>query len=568
MAENEIKDINNNEITIEIPSVEISPLFDINTSDSAGVYGQWISCLVQIALEKNTIFLEDLKRLIQPIYMAIIDPRTLLNGLNVYSIEFAYTLISICVKHNTLDIIEEASRKLSITRSDKKLPIEFIKTFGKNIFEKYLLGANINFPKITRYSGTFELVYPAVIQQYPEWKEIIQIQQEAILEKVLTSVWDLKNINIHQIGRFSNETEYGFEYEISWRHSESIPKQSVFSLGSHKELKDYLLKKISYCIDYQENYLKKSLLEAKEQVDTAIDIKAKSLKEYNSIKSLLEKKDKQIDNVERANKDLEGIIYFLTEKGNQLEHESNSWKASKVAAEQLKKEAEAMAQMRSRLMSIISHELRTPLSSLLGFTEIMLNGEDLDQSEIKEFLTTIHQESSRMKTLLDEFLDMQRLNSGRIELNPEVCVLSNIFEYLVTSFQGYSSGVDIRVNIQDNIPALLVDKSKLEQILRNFVSNAIKYSPNGGHVQISASKYNEKFICICIADQGLGIPEESIPKLFSEFYRVEKDSHINIKGTGLGLSITKQLIEAHGGEVWVESELNKGSKFFFTMPIS
>ena len=200
----------------------------------------------------------------------------------------------------------------------------------------------------------------------------------------------------------------------------------------------------------------------------------------------------------------------------------------------------------------------------MGFTELLLTG-DFEPEQIKEFLNTIYSESNRMKDLLDEFLDMQRLESGRVELKIQAIDFNEVLKYITMTFKGYASGVNIIVNAPPNLPFVSGDKSKVEQIMKNFVSNAIKYSPSGGDVKIFVTFDNNE-TTICIADQGLGIPEESLPKLFQEFYRVERETHINIKGTGLGLSITKQLIEAHGGKIWVESKLGAGSKFFFTLP--
>jgi signal transduction histidine kinase len=197
---------------------------------------------------------------------------------------------------------------------------------------------------------------------------------------------------------------------------------------------------------------------------------------------------------------------------------------------------------------------------------LLLEG-DFEPEQIREFLLTIHTESARMKELLDEFLDMQRLQSGRIELKPETCDFNEILKHVISTFKGYASGVNIVTSIPPTLPQINADRSKLEQILKNFISNAIKYSPNGGDVRVFVS-HDESMATICVADQGLGIPEESLTKLFQEFYRVERETHANIKGTGLGLSITKELIEAHGGKVWVKSKLGVGSQFFFSIPLA
>jgi len=349
-----------------------------------------------------------------------------------------------------------------------------------------------------------------------------------------------------------------------WEGGEKVPAQGLFA-GSKLSSSDYLKKKFRVWCDYMNQIKEENAVGSQMLMQQALTLKNKAQVEFNSVKKTIEDQLIAIDALQHANQELEGIVRYMSDKEEQLQHESSTWKASKVASDQMKRQAEEMAQIKSRLMSIVSHELRTPLSSLLGFTELLLEGE-FEPEQIRDFLNTIYTESKRMKDLLDEFLDMQRLESGRIELKMQALDFNEVLKYISTTFKGYASGVNIFTSAPPDLPPLYGDKSKIEQIMRNFVSNAIKYSPNGGDVKIFVT-FNDDFATVCVADQGLGIPEDSLSKLFQEFYRVERETHVNIKGTGLGLSITKQLIEAHGGKVWVESKLGAGSKFFFTLPI-
>ncbi len=554
---------------INIPLLEYPPLIVITEGEiQAKVSGEYISNAINLCNGKWQNLKNILENIVPFTYFDIINQEFLLNKLNYYSPEFAFSFLSACktILNNNINKIHE---DIHIIKFEKALPIDFLNSkFAFNFISDYLLGAQISINNINEFSADIDFIYPLYLKKIPNWKDIATDSQVFITEKILSNIWGLSNIKFQFIERceISSNQTYLFSYTVSWKNAEKIPSSASLFSNSDKT-KNYLIDKFNAYTDYTNKQKEFLLKDAKLLLKSAFSLKTQTLDEYNSIKDVINNQDKRIDRLLKANTELEGIIRFLTEKGDKLAHESTSWKAGKVASDKLKQEAEEMAQIKSRLMSVISHELRTPLSSLLGFTELLLNNE-FSAEEIKEFLNTIYTESMRMKQLLDEFLDAQKLESGRIELKIKSCDFKEILKYIINSFKGYASGIEIIADFNKQIPYIKADKNKLEQIMRNFVSNAIKYSPNGGQVQIKTSIDSEnRFLIICISDQGLGIPKEALPKLFTEFYRVNTDQHLSIKGTGLGLSITKQLIEAHGGKVWVESEIGQGSNFFFTMPI-
>jgi len=219
--------------------------------------------------------------------------------------------------------------------------------------------------------------------------------------------------------------------------------------------------------------------------------------------------------------------------------------------------------MKNQFVSTVSHELRTPLSSIMGFTELMLSRE-LDSQKQKKYLETIEREARRLTDLINDFLDIQRMESGRVSYEISKFDLFEICEELAEVFQTKSDKHQILVR---GIPPIMVkaDLSKIEQVLNNLISNAVKYSPAGGQVEIELSLENEA-VHMSIKDQGLGIPEESLPHIFERFYRVDNSDRRNIGGTGLGLAIVKELLDNMQGSVWAESKPGEGSIFHVCLP--
>jgi PAS domain S-box-containing protein len=222
--------------------------------------------------------------------------------------------------------------------------------------------------------------------------------------------------------------------------------------------------------------------------------------------------------------------------------------------------------LKDELVSTVSHELRTPLTSLRGFAELMLKRE-FPPAKQREFLSVIHGESLRLTTLINDFLDLQRIESGRQAYDFTATDLAELFRHSVAVFSGVQSPHSFRLNLPVAFPFVRADKDRLQQVFANLVSNAVKFSPAGDVVTLGAHEQGSEAV-VWVSDQGVGIPTEAIPRLFNKFFRVENQDTRRIGGTGLGLALVKKIIEAHGGRVWVESTEGCGSTFFFTLPLA
>ncbi len=232
-------------------------------------------------------------------------------------------------------------------------------------------------------------------------------------------------------------------------------------------------------------------------------------------------------------------------------------------------ELRRLERMRQDFVANVSHELRTPLSSIKGYSETLMDGGVTQQKQQKEFLGIIYRESDRLAKLIDDLLDLSRIESGKMamalmpaDLLPAVKRASAILEK-----QAAVKSIRITVDIPAGTPRILADESRLSQVILNLLDNAVKYTPEGGEVRISAVP-DGAFVRVDVSDTGAGIPETDIPRIFERFYRVDKARSRELGGTGLGLSIVKHIVQAHGGQVWVKSAPGDGSTFSFTIPIA
>ncbi|MCB0088647.1 MAG: response regulator [Caldilineaceae bacterium] len=226
--------------------------------------------------------------------------------------------------------------------------------------------------------------------------------------------------------------------------------------------------------------------------------------------------------------------------------------------------------MKTEFVSLVSHELRTPLTSIKGYTEMVLDGDAGEiNEEAQEYLGIVFKNAERLVALVNDLLDLSRIESGRIQIKSEPVDLNEIVQTVVLSLQQKikEKGQNLAVDIAPQATSVVGDRDKLVQALTNYVSNAYKYTPAGGDIRLLVSKRDD-FARVSVRDTGYGISPADQARLFTRFYRVDNSMTREIGGTGLGLSIVKQLIELQGGEVFVESALDKGSIFSFTVPLS
>lgn len=228
--------------------------------------------------------------------------------------------------------------------------------------------------------------------------------------------------------------------------------------------------------------------------------------------------------------------------------------------------AQVSERITSTFLDTMSHELRTPLSSLLGFTELMLN-RPLSAEKQRQFLEILHKESQHLSTLINDFLDLQRLASNRIRFEFAVIDVVDVMHEVALLFS-HDQGHPLILNLPDQLPTVRADRDRLKQVLHNLLSNAVKFSPQGGEIVFSARADPAGRIEFVVQDHGLGIPQDALPKLFAKFYRVDSGDRSVIGGTGLGLALCKEIVEAHGSKIAVASVLGQGSIFSFALPMA
>ena len=246
---------------------------------------------------------------------------------------------------------------------------------------------------------------------------------------------------------------------------------------------------------------------------------------------------------------------------------------SKKAEINLKKSAEELQSInktKDKFISIISHDLRTPFSSILGFTDVLLNDDDLTPDKQKQYINMIQESARNMLSLVNSLLDWTRIQTGRISFEPRRVDSINIINKAVNMLSGAAlqKNIHIAVRIFDSF-FIHADESLLMQAFANLISNAIKFTPTGGTIALSAKPHPQsRFIQFTVKDNGIGIKSEDIDKLFKVDKKFSTLGTSGERGSGLGLTLVKEIINKHGGEIFVNSEVGKGSEFIFTIPTS
>jgi two-component system phosphate regulon sensor histidine kinase PhoR len=221
--------------------------------------------------------------------------------------------------------------------------------------------------------------------------------------------------------------------------------------------------------------------------------------------------------------------------------------------------------VRRDFISNISHELRTPLASLKALTETLQDGALDDPPAARRFLERIETEVDSMSLMVAELLELSRIESGRVPLKLESTrpfdILNSAVERL--RMQAERAGLILTLDCAQDLPLVLADLPRMEQVTVNLLHNAIKFTPSGGHIEVSAQGQNDHVV-FSVKDNGIGIPSSDLPRIFERFYKADRGRATG--GTGLGLSISRHLVDAHGGKIWVESVEGKGSSFYYSIP--
>ena len=226
-------------------------------------------------------------------------------------------------------------------------------------------------------------------------------------------------------------------------------------------------------------------------------------------------------------------------------------------------------ELKSSFLNVASHELRTPVTPIKGYLQMLLN-EKIGSitEEQKKILKIIQRNTNRLDHLIQDILDISRLESGTMRFIPEKTDVKTMVEETVETMQSSADVKNIKINLElkDDIPTLTIDKERIKQVIINLLNNAIKFSPDNSSINVKARRETDD-ILFEVQDFGRGIPEDKQIKIFETFYQVDSKGDIKFGGVGLGLSISKGIIQAHSGDIWVESTLGKGSIFWFTLPL-
>lgn len=362
----------------------------------------------------------------------------------------------------------------------------------------------------------------------------------------------------------------------SLRESEDELKRTLLDVEKNRDDMDGILKSISDGLIVTDNHnrvimmnrIAEDMLNVRfsEVINRKIDyaIKEKTLRER--VKHALEKKEsgnqfdfelpgKNIDhpNIFRAQtsliKNKEGKTIGIITIFHDVSHERE------------------VDRMKTEFISTAAHELRTPLTSIQGFSEILLTRDNLDVRERKKFLGHINKQSANLAAIINDLLNICRIESGRsFVLDKEPCLVGEFIKKTAEPFITQSKMHKFEIVVPKEPVEIKADKDKMAQVLKNLINNAVKYSPYGGKIQIKG-EMKKSFYEVSVNDEGLGMTPEQVEKIFDKFYRADA-TNTAIEGTGLGMSIVKHIVETHGGTVLVESEYGKGTKVTFTIPLN
>jgi len=294
------------------------------------------------------------------------------------------------------------------------------------------------------------------------------------------------------------------------------------------------------------------------------------------------------DELKEVNEHLEVKLKEIEDMNHKLQAITSELDLQRKEAEEARLQAEAANKAKSDFLANMSHELRTPLNAVLGFSEVLqdeLFGK-LNEKQ-HEYIKNIYSSGNHLLSLINDILDLAKVEAGALELDVSGFSLKETLDSSMTMLKekamkhSISLTLDVRPDADISIEA---DERKFKQIMFNLISNAVKFTQDGGDVHVSARKVTPPFlpldkgrvggvmpdgdfIEISVVDTGIGIRPEDIPKLFKEFTQLEFAYAKNYEGTGLGLALTKRLVELHGGKIWIESEYGKGSRFIFVIPV-
>ena len=285
-----------------------------------------------------------------------------------------------------------------------------------------------------------------------------------------------------------------------------------------------------------------------------------------NLEEIIQERTKELNKKIREMEQSEAATLSILEDLHEI-HENLKKSQRKIKQQNIK--LKKLDRIKSDFLNVTSHELRTPMSAIKGYIQMIMKqtlGETTEEQ--KNALNIVLRNIDRLDHLIQDILDISRLESGTLKLIPEKTNVKTMVEETVETMQSSADLKHITINAEvgDNIPEITVDKERIKQVIINIISNAIKFSPDGSIINVR-SKEDKDFILVEIQDFGRGISKDKQKKIFETFYQVDSGMDRKFGGAGLGLAISRGIVLAHGGEIWVESIVGKGSTFYFTMPI-
>jgi PAS domain S-box-containing protein len=232
-------------------------------------------------------------------------------------------------------------------------------------------------------------------------------------------------------------------------------------------------------------------------------------------------------------------------------------------------------EMKSTFISMISHELKTPVALIKGYAQTLARPDaKWDEETARQGLQIIEEEADRLEAHINNLLDVSRIQAGGLRLELSDVNLSHLLERIAQDYRTQTDIHQIEVDLPADLPVVAGDEERLRQVFTNLMSNAIKYSPQGGQIRLGGwleaaaeNLQRRPRVVLYVADQGIGIPEEEIPHIFERFYRVDSGLRRNTAGAGMGLFLVQAIVEAHNGQIWVHSKRDKGTTFFVALPV-
>jgi signal transduction histidine kinase/uncharacterized protein (DUF302 family) len=271
---------------------------------------------------------------------------------------------------------------------------------------------------------------------------------------------------------------------------------------------------------------------------------------------------------QRLRVERQALIQRLKDSNRYLMRQHAALRRADEEILQINRQLEQSNRYKSEFLANMSHELRTPLNAILGFSEILLDHTmNLTPAERTEFLRNIHGSGQHLLTLINDILDLAKIEAGKMELRLEELSVSEVLQEVTGILEPMARQQGLRLNVDgaESAPRIKADRAKFKQVLYNLLSNAVKFTPPPGSITLSVQDAAEQ-LTVAVKDTGIGIKAQDLPKLFREFEQLDGSYTRRYQGTGLGLALCRRFVEMHGGRIWAESEFGKGSTFTFTIP--